>query len=378
MKRKQSPFVRLGQTSEGSSGSPMAKSERKIICIVGPTSSGKTGLAVKVAAKFGGEIISADSRQVYRRLDIGTGKEGMPNLAAISNLKSQISKTKLKNKKFENSLKIKNCKIVKLRDNICWIDDVPQWLIDICEPGEKFTMFDWLELARQIIDDIFERGKVPILVGGTGLYIQALIEGFELKPENDKFLIPNDKLNPKSQNSKKYTREELERKSLNDLQKIYLKLEISNLKLDFKNHRRLIRAIEKAQKGIRVSKLPPDFDVLQIGIILPREKLYQKIDKRVDDRFEQGMLEEVRGLLSSGIDPNWLVSLGLEYRIISNYLLETPRLSFEQMSQNLKFKIHAYARRQLTWFRRFPEIKWVKNKNEALKLARKYLHLVEK
>ena len=204
------------------------KKERKIICIIGPTASGKTGWGVSVARKFNGEIISADSRQVYRGLDIGTGKD--------------------------------------LED----YSDVKYHLIDICEPGVYFTVFDWLERAREVIEDIFTRGKTPIIVGGTGLYVQALIEGFELKFESQKSKV------------KRYRREELESKSLEELQKIIFKLKIVNSKLDMNNPHRIIRAIEKVQSGEIANKKKPDFQALQIAIDLPRDVLYDRIDQRVE------------------------------------------------------------------------------------------------
>jgi len=295
------------------------KKERKIICIIGPTASGKTGWGVSVARKFNGEIISADSRQVYRGLDIGTGKD--------------------------------------LED----YSDVKYHLIDICEPGVYFTVFDWLERAREVIEDIFTRGKTPIIVGGTGLYVQALIEGFELKFESQKSKV------------KRYRREELESKSLEELQKIIFKLKIVNSKLDMNNSHRIIRAIEKVQSGEIANKKKPDFQALQIAIDLPRDVLYDRIDQRVEERFEQGMLEEVKSLIASGVDKKWLLGLGLEYRIIGRYVLGESSQSFDKMKQELKYKIHAFARRQLTWFRRFPEIVWCNDLKSAEKEIKKFL-----
>jgi len=309
--------------------------EKKVVCVVGATASGKTALAVKLAQKFNGEIISADSRQIYKGLDIGTGKD----------LKEY--------------------------------GDIKYHLIDICEPGERFTVFGWINLARKMIDDITRRGKLPIVVGGTGLYIQALVEGFEQKPKKSKIQHPK---------SKMFSRGELEKKSLPDLQKIYSKLKIRNSKLDFKNPRRLIRAIERAQQGTLISKHKPDFEVLQIGISLSRQILYDKIDKRIDNWFEQGMVEEIGKLLDSGIDANWLIGLGLQYKIIGSYLRQMkkdtsesdtsyriPDTQLQLLGQRLKFKTHAYARRQLTWFRRFPEIIWAEKLTSAEKAIGDFL-----
>jgi len=313
----------------------------KVIVILGPTASGKTGIGVQLAKKFNGEIISADSRQVYRGLDLGTGKD----------LKEY--------------------------------DSVRYHLIDICDPEEKFNMFDWLESARLAVRDILDRGMMPIVVGGTGLYIQALVEGFTTI-KNEKLKIRNSNLK-----SKKYSREELDLKTSKDLQKILGKLDLESFnKIDQNNPHRLIRAIERVQEGIEISKIAVPYDFLQIGINLPREKLYKRIDKRVGSRFEEGMLEEVRGLLDSGINPKWLHKLGLEYRIISEYLLSNSKIpvlssksisnvktdEFQEMSQLLKYRIHAFARRQLTWFRRFSQIRWISNYDEVEKVAENFLY----
>ena len=366
------------------------KISKKLIAVVGPTAGGKTSLGVFLAREYNGEIISADSRQVYRGLDIGTGKEG------TSNLKPQTSNLQLKTQKLKNqktNKKSDKLTIQQLNQYTRYIDDVPQWLIDICEPGEKFTMFDWLAAARKSIDDVFARGKTPIVVGGTGLYVQALIQGFELKKSQTSNLKPqiyNSKL-------KKYSREELKKKTLADLQSLANKLKPKAHNLDMNNPHRLIRAIERAQSGLVTTKNKPNFEALQIGVEIPREDLYKRIDQRVDEWFEQGFSEEVHGLLKSGVDPKWLMKIGLEYGILSQYLIchpefisgscEIPRSrnkfgmtklaqddkSFQEMKQRMKFAIHAFARRQLTWFRRFREINWVADRNQAELFVKKFL-----
>ena len=261
----------------------------------------------------------------------------------------------------------------------------------MAEPGKRFTLFDWLGLARSVIEDIFERGKVPIVTGGTGLYVQALVEGFTIKMQNANLKSQND-----SVKCKIFKREKLEQLPREKLVSILRKLDLGRLKtVDKNNPRRLIRAIELAQEESQPGKTKPDFETLQIGIDLPRHRLYQKIDQRVEKRFKQGMLEEVEELLRKGVDPEWLIGLGLEYKVITEYLMNNPNLkiqisklqfkiqnlgkgvggeeTFRQMEQELKYKSHGYARRQLTWFRRFPEIKWVKNFQEAEKLVRTFL-----
>jgi len=312
--------------------------KKKVVFILGPTGSGKTSLAVELAKKYNGEIISADSRQIFVGLDIGTGKD------------------------LEEYGKIK------------------YHLIDICVPEEKFTMFDWLKLARQKIDEIIGRGHLPIVVGGTGLYAKALYEGYAIE-------------NLKDQVSKtKYTREELDAMTVEQLNELMEKLKIPIENLDLKNPRRLIRAIEKHQEGIKTTKRKPNFERLLLAIDLYRDELYKRIDKRVDVRFtKQGMLEEVAGLLNSGVSEEWLRSLGLEYKIISEYLtqnFEFPMTNdqpisndqifksepFQQMTQELKWKTHGYARRQLTWLSKQPNLIWIKDKDQAHKLVEKFLN----
>jgi len=328
---------------------------RSAIVIIGPTASGKTRLGVLIAKKFNGEIVSADSRQVYRGLDLGTGKD------------------------------------------LDEYDGIKYHLIDIAEPGQKFSLFDYLKLARVAIEDIFSRGKVPVIVGGTGLYVQALTEGFQLE---------------QSQKSKLITcsREQLNSSTVEQLRNILQEIDPERYEtIDRNNPHRLIRAIEQAESGERPIKVKPDFETLQIGIDLPREELHRRIDRRVDERFDQGMLEEVVGLLKSGVSPEWLMSLGLEYRVITDFLISNfqfpiskqitnpnfqnnseinnlklnknlkPKiensLELAAMKQALKWKIHQYARRQLTWFRRFPEIHWVKNPKDAEELTKEFLEM---
>ncbi len=325
--------------------------KRKLIAIVGPTASGKTGVGVKLAKEFNGEIVSADSRQVYRGLDLGTGKD------------------------------------------LVEYGDVKYHMINIVDPGEKMTLFDYLPLARAAIEDIFSRGKLPIIVGGTGLYIQGLIEGFDLAPTVIPDSIGNLK-DPGSQapvrdDNKKYNREQLTSSTIEELNQILEGLDSEEYNsIDRSNQHRLIRAIERAQEGLKPIKVKPDFEVLQIGIDVSRDELHARIDRRVDERFEQGMLEEVGDLLKKGVDPEWLLGLGLEYREITQYLLGARHLElgeklqtanyknqteFKEMSQRLKFKIHQFARRQMTWFRRFPEIKWLPDYTEMKRFVRIFL-----
>ena len=320
----------------------MSKTKNKVIAIVGPTASGKTAFGVRLAKEFGGEIISADSLQVYRGLDLGTGKD------------------------------------------LGEYDGVPYHLIDIVDPEEKMTLFDYLPLARAAIADVLSRGKLPIIVGGTGLYVQGIVEGFELQVTERQ-----------SVGVAEYSRQELDEKSVKELNEILDKIgPDKNLKVDRKNAHRLIRAIEMAQEGLTPVKIKPDFEVLQIGIDLPRDVLHEKIDKRVDTRFAEGMLEEVQGLIDRGVSTDWLIGLGLEYRIMTEFLQKIAKLSnceiaelpkdnsatmkqfnneFLEVSQDLKFKSHQFARRQMTWFRRFPEINWLSDYDQIKRFVKIFI-----
>lgn len=309
--------------------------KRKIICVVGPTASGKTKLAVDLAKRFSGEIISADSRQIFRGLNIGTGKD------------------------------------LQEYDNIAY------HLIDIKDPEEEFTLFDFLELARKKIEDIFERGKLPIIVGGTGLYVQALVEGFSMKDISSKMQDTNNTQIQKKQ----YSREYLEKLSKDQLQEALIDLdEEAFLTIDLANPYRMIRAIEKAQSGEKITKEKPDFEVFQIGINLSRQDLHEKINRRVEEWFKEGFFEEVAGLLKGGVSLEWLNRIGLEYKILANYIFDNHKHSdevvFEEMKRQMKTAIRQYARRQITWFNRFPEIVWINSASEAEKVAEDYLDKV--
>jgi len=352
----------------------------KIIAVVGPTASGKTAIGVKLAKEFGGEIVSADSRQVFRGLDIGTGKEGhlREGREAPTPKSQSLNQSPTRNHQLSN--------VADLEHSLRYVDGVPQWLIDIKEPEERFSVFEWLPLARLAIEDILSRGKVPIIVGGTGLYIQALTEGFSLDGNISKAMMGK---------VDKYTREELNLLTIQELINILSTLYPQGYpQVDEHNSHRLVRAIERAQDGIIPVKQGPEYDMLQVAPTLSRQDLYQRIDERVDGRFEEGMLEEVIGLIRNGVDSNWLEKLGLEYRIIGQFVIESGAMNrelqvtqkgesldsklmtrdsivssiatglalteeFAAMKQHLKYKIHAFARRQLTWFRRFPEIEWL-------------------
>ena len=287
---------------------------QKMITILGPTASGKTPLAAALALQIGGEIISADSRQVYRRMDIGTGKD----LAdyTITNNREPITNN---------------------REPII----VPYHLIDIVEPGTKYNLFQYQQDFYDAYRQIVERGNTPILCGGTGLYIEAVLKGYQLSP------VP--------QNSE--LRQRLEGKSLEELTELLRTLKAQNGSVmhnttDVDSCQRAIRAIEIEEYNLHTPtpkrELPP-VDSLIIGVDIDREERRQKITRRLKQRLENGMVEEVRGLLDEGIPAEDLIYYGLEYKFVTEYI--TGQLSYEEMFKRLEIAIHQFAKRQMTWFR---------------------------
>ena len=270
-----------------------------MITILGPTASGKTPVAARLAAEIGGEIISADSRQVYRRMDIGTGKD--------------------------------------LED----YGSVPYHLIDICEPGTKYNLFEYQQDFYDVYQQIQSRGAVPILCGGTGLYIEAVLKGYHLSP------VPQNQA----------LRDSLEGKSLDELSQMLADLKAktgSNMHntTDVDSCQRAIRAIEIETYNLEHPtprrELPP-VDSIIIGIDIDRELRREKITRRLKARLDHGMVEEVRALLDEGIPAEDLIYYGLEYKFLTEYL--TGQLSYDEMFQRLEIAIHQFAKRQMTWFR---------------------------
>ena len=287
---------------------------QKMITILGPTASGKTPLAAALALQIGGEIISADSRQVYRRMDIGTGKD----LAdyTITNNREPITN---------------NCEPII----------VPYHLIDIVEPGTKYNLFQYQQDFYDAYRQIVERGNTPILCGGTGLYIEAVLKGYQLSP------VPQ---NPE-------LRQRLEGKSLEELTELLRTLKAQNGSVmhnttDVDSCQRAIRAIEIEEYNLHTPtpkrELPP-VDSLIIGVDIDREERRRKITRRLKQRLENGMVEEVRGLLDEGIPAEDLIYYGLEYKFVTEYI--TGQLSYEEMFKRLEIAIHQFAKRQMTWFR---------------------------
>ena len=288
-----------------------------LVTILGPTASGKTPLAAALAYKTNGEILSADSRQVYRRMDIGTGKD----LADYRLVADGVSV------------------------------DIPYHLIDICEPGTKYNLFQYQQDFLAAYQDIVSRGRQPILCGGTGLYIEAVLKGYRLSP------VPQ---NPE-------LRARLEGKSLDELTAMLLELKAKNGShmhntTDVDTAQRAIRAIEietyNQEHPMPLRELPP-VDSLIVGVNIDRELRREKITRRLKARLEEkgqvgasagmSMVDEIRALLDSGIPAEDLIYYGLEYKYITEYVI--GRLSYDEMFRQLEIAIHQFAKRQMTWFR---------------------------
>ena len=293
---------------------------QKMITILGPTASGKTPLAAALAAEIGGEIISADSRQVYRRMDIGTGKD----------LGDYVVRSQERLRVGERSSGMSGD-----------YRNVPYHLIDICEPGTKYNLFEYQQDFFDAYEDIRSRGAVPILCGGTGLYIEAVLKGYHLSP------VPQ---NPE-------LRDSLEGKSLAELTQMLADLKTktgSNMHntTDVDSCQRAIRAIEietyNLEHPMPRRELPP-VDSLIIGVKIDRELRREKITRRLKTRLEAGMIEEVKALLDEGIPADDLIYYGLEYKFVTEYLI--GKTSYDEMFSRLEIAIHQFAKRQMTWFR---------------------------
>ena len=292
---------------------------RKILVIVGPTASGKTKLAVQLANIFDGEIVSADSRQVYRGMDVGTGKDLINYQLSVFNDQLQ---------KFE-------------------VKQILYHLIDVVDPMEDFSLARYQQLAYVAIDDILARGKLPIIVGGSGLYVQSIVDGYELS-----FIAPNKELRDKLE---KQSVEEL----FSELKKINPEVAIKLNESDAKNKRRLIRYIEidtqcsivNDQRANLTQNKKSKYKSLIINIQTPKKILYERIYKRLIERLEkEDMIGEVERLNKQGVSWSRLERFGLEYKYIALYLQK--KLSYDDMVDQLFIAIRQFAKRQKTWFRR--------------------------
>ncbi len=277
----------------------------KLVVILGTNASGKSELGIRLARHFGGEIVSADSRQVYRGLDLGSGKITLAEASAVTH-----------------------------------------HLIDVADVSDYYTLAQYQRAAYSALDSISSAGKLPFLVGGTGLYISAIVEGYQLVD-----VPPNEQL-----------RSELESLSLAQLVE---RLEQSDpdaaSRIDKNNRRRLVRAIEIAAAGCAHSaaqKRSPRYNCLQLGLTWPLEILEQRIDKRLRERLASGMVEEVAGLRSHGVSDTRLDKLGLEYRYVTRYLRGELR-SLDELRTQLRIAIRQFAKGQLTWCKRDRRIIWL-------------------
>lgn len=294
----------------------MKPSTYDLLTILGPTASGKTAVAVKIAERTDAEIISADSRQVYRRMDIGTGKD--------------LGEYDINGK------------------------HIACHLIDIAEPGTKYNVFEYQRDFLNAYNDIRSRGKRVIVCGGTGLYLESILRGYRLSP-----VPPNEAL-----------RKSLEGKTLEELTEILRTYKTLHNTTDVDSPQRAIRAIEIADyySHTPVEDRPfPALTSYNIGIDVDRETRRQRITKRLHQRLEEGMVDEVRNLLKEGIAPDDLIYYGLEYKFLTLYV--TGQLSYEEMFRQLEIAIHQFAKRQMTWFRgmerRGTEIHWMKAEEAA-------------
>lgn len=341
----------------------------KIIVILGPTASGKTSLGVKLAHKFNGEIISADSRQVYKGMDVGTGKDLKEYNFKITNYKlSPLRRDPALNKynKVAGQItnKIQNLKSKKSKSRFI---KIPYHLINVVSPKTEFNLAKYQKLALKAIDDVLRRGKTPIIVGGTGLYLQALIDGYalsEVKPD-------------------KALRARLEKKTVEQLFAMLEKIDSDFAKTvnesDRKNKRRLIRYLEiKGSKSPR-GLLEPlrKYDFLLIGLTWPKEVLEKRIYKRLIERLEkEDMIGEVERLHKQSVSWKRLESFGLEYKFISLHL--QGKLEYDEMVERLFIAIRQFAKKQMTWFRRWErqgrKIEWVKDSKETRKLVSEFLN----
>ncbi len=270
----------------------------KLLTILGPTACGKTSFATRLAYRLGGEILSADSRQVYRGMDIGTGKD--------------------------------------LSDYVVDGVKIPYHLIDIADAGDKYNVYEFQRDFLSAYQDVTSRGAVPIMCGGTGLYLESVLRGYRLSP------VPQ---NPE-------LRESLSGKSLDELTKILEGYKRLHNTTDVDTAQRAIRAIEIEdfyQKNPLEGRDFPEMESLVIGLDINRELRREKISRRLRARLDEGMVEEICGIIESGVSPDDLIYYGLEYKFVTLYV--TGKMTYDEMFTQLEIAIHQFAKRQMTWFR---------------------------
>ena len=273
----------------------------RVVAVVGTNASGKSALGVELAKKYGAEIISADSRQVFRGLDLGSGKITPEEMQGV-----------------------------------------PHHLIDVREPGEFFSMADFQRMSYAAIDGILARGHLPMIVGGTGLYVDSVLDGYLLSDTEPDLAY----------------RAELEKLTTPELYDRLVAL-VPDVQVERNNRNRVMRMLERLHDGDDATPgKQARYESLRLGVSWPRDVLAQRIDERLAMRLEQGMIEEVQGLMDRGASREFLLGLGLEYRFITQYLIgEIP--DREDMLAQLAHAIKKFAKRQMTWFRRNPDIVWL-------------------
>ena len=282
-------------------------SKPKVVAVVGTNASGKSALGIRLAKQFEGEIISADSRQVFRGLDLGSGKVTTEEMQGV-----------------------------------------PHYLIDVREPGEFFSMADFQKMSYEKIEEIRARKHLPMIVGGTGLYVDSVLDGYLLSDQEPDLAY----------------RAELEKLTTPAL---YAKLVtlVPDVNVEKNNRNRVMRMLERIHDGDNaVPSKQARYDSLRLGVSWERDVLAKRIDERIRMRLKQGMIEEVQGLLDSGVSRDFLLGLGLEYRYITQYLIgEIP--DRDDMLAQLAHAIKKFAKRQMTWFRRNPDIIWLDMQGDA-------------
>ncbi len=327
---------------------------KKVLVILGPTATGKTDVALKLAQKYNGELVSCDSRQAYIGLDIGTGK--MPGNQLCHSGEEQSDDARIRSWTSQDD--------IKKRKGFWEINGIKIWMYDVCDPKKQFTVKDYIEQASKIIEDILKRGKLSIIVGGTGFYLKALLEG-----------LPNLEI-PVN----KKLRGELNKLSLEKLQNKLQKLSLEKWEQlnnsDRNNKRRLLRSIELlfmygyTKRVESQESRVKDWDVLKIGLTVPREILNKRIDLRLVSRIDQGMIKEAKNLHKNGLTFKRMKELGLEYGMLAKLL--KGEISKNQLVNQLSVKIHQYAKRQMTWFKLDKKVLWfdITDKNWIQKMEK--------
>jgi tRNA dimethylallyltransferase len=302
----------------------------RIVCVVGPTSSGKTALGIELAKRYSGEVVNADSRQVFKDISIGTGKPA-------------------------------GTRGIYQGHRAFLVEGVPHYLMDFLDPAKPFTVVEWRDKTEREIAGILKRGHLPLVVGGTGLYIRSLVDNFSFP-----------RVEPKAS-----MREAFEAKPLSELVELLLKLDPeAQQTVDLKNPRRVIRALEvvtftgkpfSAQKQIGA----PKYEVFQVGIRFSRDELYRRIDAAVENMVSRGWVEEIREALQKGMPETAPALTSIGYRELIGYV--KGERSLEQAIEASKKAVHHYAKRQETWFKRDARIRWAKDQTEAIDLVSTWL-----